>query len=94
MIEEATTRHNSDRANAVLSNLSPGAKLHELCLPRSLRHPMVTERSEAAARLAAAKLCQRGARRIIDVWTEDGMHADWGMYRIWFIVTVPSNRVH
>lgn len=93
-IMEQSYRHESQRANAVLSNLPPGAKLHELCLPRSVRKPTITERSEAVARVAAAKLCQRQRRRIVDVWAEDGEHWDWGLYRLWFVVTVPDGKAN
>lgn len=92
--KETIGRHDSARANCVLGNLTAGAKLHEVCLPRSMRNPLVTERAEIAARAAAAKLCQQQKRRIVDVWTEDGMHAEFGMYRMFYVVTVPDGKAH
>lgn len=83
MAENITFSHMSERAAAVISN---GGRVFNLALPRSNRNPLVTEQSEGAARMAAAKLCQQHGMRILDVWKEFGEHDDWGLYTMYYIV--------
>lgn len=63
-----------------------GKKVFTLALPRSIRNPEVTRRSEMTAQFAAAKLCQTKGLRIEKVWFEDGEHDDWGFYRRWYMI--------
>jgi hypothetical protein len=71
------------RANAAVAD---GKKVFTLALPRSENRPWITEQSEAEARQAAARLCATKGLRIENVWFQDGMHPDHGMYRRWYMV--------
>jgi hypothetical protein len=77
------TSHNSPLANGAVGD---GKQVFTLALPRSVRDPQVTARSEATAQFAAARLCQEKGLRIEKVWFEDGMHEMWGMYRRWYMI--------
>lgn len=75
--------HNSPLANGAVGD---GKKVFTLALPRSVRKPEITERSEKTAQFAAAKLCQTKSLRIEKVWFEDGEHGDHGLYRRWYMI--------
>lgn len=82
-------QHQSGRAAQFLALKRDSEKLHELCLKRSDRNPMLNIEMERAAHVAAAKLVQRTGRAITNVWTEDGECPDNGKYRVWYMTTAP-----
>jgi hypothetical protein len=92
MNTEYDVTNDSPRANQVLQNLPPNGKLWQLCVRRSDRRILVNPDHEAAAQIAAAKLCQQHGLRLIDVWTESGEDYYAGYYKMFFIVTVPNTR--
>lgn len=89
LLKPSTYAHYSPRASA---RMGEGRRIFTLALPRSENRPHITAKSEATARFAAAKLCQAKGLRIENVWFEDGMHDDLGMYRMWYIEAAPVTR--
>jgi hypothetical protein len=83
---EAEQQYSHFSARAA-SAVQAGSRVYTLALPRSNNRAHITEQSEIEARVAAAKLCQMNGVQLLDVWFEDGEHPDWGLYRMFYIIT-------